>query len=79
MTEGDLVVVVGKLDTRIKDVDTTKLVTGTYLGTVYATNHDLNRTRQAQVLLEDGTIWTGNEYDVAPAGEQDDRQSEILE
>lgn len=79
MTEGDLVVVVGKLDSRIKEVDTTKLVIGTYIGSVYATNHDLNRTKQAQVLLEDGIIWTGNEYDLTPAEGQDAGQSEIQE
>lgn len=71
MAEGDLVIVVGKLDTRIKNVDQTKLVTGTFIGYVYASNASFDRVKQAQVLLEDGNIFTGNEYDVVPAEDQD--------
>lgn len=71
MAEGDLVVVVGKLDSRIKEVDQTKLVMGTFIGFVYASNASFDKVRQAQVLLEDGIIFTGNEYDVVRAEDQD--------
>jgi hypothetical protein len=61
MKIGDLVVILGKLDERVRKNLTQGLVIGT-LDQMYGD--------QATVLLPDGEIWTGPKRDVRPAGEQ---------
>lgn len=56
MTEGDLVVIIGKLDTRIKDRQNENLTIGTFQG--YITN------KKVMVLLADGDIFIGNEHEI---------------
>lgn len=55
MVEGDVVMVVGKLDERI---EVKELRIGTFIG--YVTE------KQVQVLLPDGTIFLGHIYDIVP-------------
>lgn len=58
MIEGDLVVVLGKLDTRIKHIEQKELIIGTFIGYIV--------DKQVQVLLPDGTIYIGKAYEIAP-------------
>lgn len=55
MKEGDVVMVVGKLDEKIQ---TRELRVGTFIG--YVTE------KQVQVLLPDGTLFLGHTYDIVP-------------
>lgn len=55
MKEGDVVVVVGKLDERIREADTSKIVCGTIV---------LRANKRVWVLLEDGNFWIGPDHEV---------------
>lgn len=59
MKEGDLVVVVGKMDNRIKDIDRRELVIGTFVGYI--------SEERVMVLLPNGDMFLGFKYDIVPA------------
>lgn len=61
---GDLVVVLGKSNTKCRDQEAGKLMTGTYIGDLRGTNEE------CYVLLENGDIWVGMRRDLAPLKEQ---------
>lgn len=58
MKEGDLVIVVGKMDNKIKDIDRNQLIIGTFLYNI--------SEKRVVVLLPDGTLFLGFEYDIVP-------------
>lgn len=64
MLDGQLVVIVGKLDDRIKERNKTdELVIGTYIGKL--------SNKKVIVLLPDGEIFTGEEYEIVKLDEQE--------
>lgn len=62
MTLGDVVIVTGKMDTRVRDKDQTVLIKGTVFH-VYGDNYS--------VLLENGDIYEGTSKDVHLAEEHE--------
>ena len=60
MREGDVVMVAGKLDDRVRDNNTSPRV-----GTIVSISET-----EAQVLLENGDIWRGSLREVFPIEEQ---------
>lgn len=62
MNEGDVVVVTGKLDTRVRDQTTNELI----MGTVVCVDKDSN----VWVLLPSGDFWRGPKREVCLAEEQ---------
>lgn len=63
--EGSLVVVIGKIDDRIREVskkDEGTLIVGTLIGYI--------NDKQVQVLLSDGMLVTTNSRDIVPYEEQ---------
>lgn len=63
--EGSLVVVIGKIDDRIREVskkDEEALIVGTLIGYI--------NDKQVQVLLSDGMLVTTNSRDIVPYEEQ---------
>lgn len=64
MKPGDLVVIVGKMDNKIREKDSTKLVVGTYMGTLNIEG------MECYVMTENGDIWTGLHRDIVKYSEQ---------
>jgi hypothetical protein len=62
MIPGDLVIIVGKLDTRIRDKDQEQLV--------YGTVDQLLIDGQVSVILENNDIWVGHRRDLILPEEQ---------
>lgn len=62
LVEGDLVVVFGKIDKRIRDKSTDELV----IGTLYSF---LTEDRVC-VIIDDNELWVGKKRDIALATEQ---------
>ena len=62
MVPGDLVIIVGKLDSRIREKDQQSLV--------YGTIEQFLIDGQVSVILENNDIWVGHKRDVILAGEQ---------
>lgn len=62
MKDGQLVVIFGKIDDRIREYDQEELVFGTYIGKTF--------DNKVVVLLEDGILYSGAMNTIAPAEEQ---------
>lgn len=62
MKDGQLVVIFGKIDDRIREYDQEELVFGTYIGKTF--------DNRVVVLLEDGILYSGAMNTIAPAEEQ---------
>ena len=62
---GDVVVVIGKSNSKVRDQDKTKLLKGTYLGDLRVED------AECAVLLENGDIWVGLKREVRAAKEQE--------
>lgn len=62
MKDGQLVVIFGKIDGRIREYDQHDLVFGTFIGKTF--------DNKVVVLLEDGVLYTGAVNTIAPAEEQ---------
>jgi hypothetical protein len=60
VNEGNVVVVLGKIDNRIRE-NVTELV----IGTLWYEHQDL-----AVVILPDGLLWRGSKREIAPVEEQ---------
>jgi hypothetical protein len=65
MQPGDLVIIIGKLDDKIRQRNYDNLICGTYWGTVRLENADV------AVLLENGDIYVGLRRDVILKSEQE--------
>jgi hypothetical protein len=63
VNEGDLVIVVGKIDTRVRDAISTDLIVGTV--------EQLLSDQQVSVILENGDLWVGPSRDVVLKSEQE--------
>lgn len=61
---GDLVVITGKLDSRIRDQKQEELTIGTL--------EQILVDGQVSVILDNGNIWVGQSREIAPVGEQSD-------
>jgi len=61
--EGDLVVVVGKIDTRVRDTIASDLIVGTV--------EQLLIEQQVSVILENGDLWVGPMRDIVLKSEQE--------
>jgi translation initiation factor IF-1 len=61
--EGDLVIVVGKIDTRVRDTINSDLIVGTV--------EQLLSDQQVSVILENGDLWVGPSRDVVLKSEQE--------
>lgn len=62
LVEGSLVIVLGKLDQRIREKNPDGLVIGTFLGFL--------SDKRVVVLLDNGEFFIGAEYEVIPNKEQ---------
>lgn len=62
MKDGEVVVVTGKLNNKIKEHNSTDLILGTLVSKL--------SDNRVQVLLSDGTIFIGYTYEIAPIVEQ---------
>jgi hypothetical protein len=65
MQPGDLVIIIGKLDDKIRQRSYDNLICGTYWGAVRLENADV------AVLLENGDIYVGLRRDVILKSEQE--------
>lgn len=61
--EGDLVIVVGKIDTRVRDAISSDLIVGTVEQLLYE--------HQVSVILQNGDLWVGPVRDVVLKSEQE--------
>jgi hypothetical protein len=61
--EGDLVIVVGKIDTRVRDTINSDLIVGTV--------EQLLSDQHVSVILENGDLWVGPSRDVVLKSEQE--------
>jgi translation initiation factor IF-1 len=61
--EGDLVIIVGKIDTRVRDTINSDLIIGTV--------DQLLSDQQVSVILENGDLWVGPSRDVVLKSEQE--------
>jgi fructosamine-3-kinase len=63
LKEGDVVIVVGKIDTRVRDAISSDLIVGTI--------EQLLVEHQVSVILENGDLWIGPDRDVILKSEQE--------
>lgn len=70
MIEGTLVAVLGKLDSRVREQNKGDLVVGTFIGKI--------SDKRVVVLLSDGNLFIGPEYEIAPVEEQTEDVSEEI-
>lgn len=61
--EGDIVIVVGKMDTRVRGQDRGEIVVGTV--------EQILIEQQVSVILENGDLWVGNIRDVVLKSDQE--------
>jgi len=63
INEGDLVIVVGKIDTRVRETISSDLIVGTVA--------QMLTDNQVSVILENGDLWVGPCRDVVLKSEQE--------
>jgi hypothetical protein len=61
--EGDLVIIVGKIDTRVRSADRGDIIVGTV--------EQLLTESQVSVILENGDLWVGTARDVVLKSDQE--------
>jgi hypothetical protein len=61
--EGDIVIIVGKMDTRVRSTDRDSIVVGTV--------EQLLTESQVSVILENGDLWVGPTRDVVLKSDQE--------